>query len=115
MAISFSWRPFARGRGLLGKPFDAVASGKLGAGAELGFDGEETVGNGAGATFAQVQGIEPHAIVGNVIAFAAAVTGHDPIARVIGHLHRFKGLGDGADLIDLEQHGIGRARCQPLL
>jgi len=55
------------------------------------------------------------AIVGDVGAFTAAVAGHDAVAVVIAHLHRVERLGDGADLVDLEQHRIGRAERHAVL
>ena len=43
-----------------------------------------------------------------VLGLSAAVRGHHAPAGLLGHAHRLDRLGDGADLVDLEQQRVAR-------
>ena len=64
---------------------------------------------------AHAAGIDAHAVVGDIIAFAAAAARHDAVAVAIGKLDHLEGLSDTADLVDLEQDGVGSAGIDALL
>ena len=51
--------------------------------------------------------VGPLMIDGGVLGFARTVTHNTGIRRRRGRLNRFDGFGEGADLIDLHQNGIG--------
>ena len=40
--------------------------------------------------------------------------GHGLVASAVGHLHGLQGLGQGADLVDLDQQGVGGAHRDAL-
>ena len=67
---------------------------------------------GAGLDLAGVQG---HGEVGDggVLGLAGAVGDDGGVARAVGHLDGVQGLGQGADLVDLDEDGVGdvQSRC----
>jgi hypothetical protein len=46
---------------------------------------------------------------GGVFGFAGAVRDHRGVARALGHLDGGEGFGQRADLVDLDQDGVGDA------
>src|SRR6478735_5387023 len=45
-----------------------------------------------------------------VLGLAGAVAHHAPVPRALGHLDGVERLGERADLVDLDEQGVGRAR-----
>jgi hypothetical protein len=70
-------------------------------------------GRGAGLDLAAVGG---HGEVGDrgVLGLARAVAHHAAEAVAVGQVDRVEGLGQRADLVDLDQQGVGGARRCPL-
>mmetsp|Transcript_21217 Transcript_21217/g.37799 ORF Transcript_21217/g.37799 Transcript_21217/m.37799 type:complete len:512 (-) Transcript_21217:122-1657(-) len=90
--------------------------------AQVGLDAEELVVLGealgaAGRAGLDLPGGQAHREVGDegVLGLARAVGGHDAPARGLGHAHGLDGLGDGADLVHLEQQRVAVLALDGLL
>ena len=81
----------------------------MGTAAQLGLDLQKSITEWTYSALTQVTGAQAYTIISDQLTLATAVTGHDAIAIAVGILHRVKGLRNSADLVDLEQDGVGRA------
>ena len=52
---------------------------------------------------------------GGVFGLAGAVGDDGGVAGAVGHLDGVQGLGQGADLVDLDEDGVGDAQLDALL
>src|SRR3546814_8022047 len=52
---------------------------------------------------------------GGVFGFSGAMRHNGRIARALGHLDGGEGFGQGSDLVDLDQYGIGHAKLDASL
>ena len=91
-------------------------AGVLGHGAELLLDAEELVVFGEAVGAGERAGLDLPAVGGDgevgdggVLGFAGAVAHDGGEARAVGEIDGVEGLGQGADLVNLHQNGIGNA------
>ena len=99
-----------------------AASAAVGGGlAEIGFDAQQlvvlgdTVGPGGGAGL-DLAAVRRHGEIGDrgVLGLATTVAHHRRIAVAGGELDRVEGLGERADLVDLDEHRVGDAAVDAL-
>src|SRR4029453_12621909 len=89
---------------------------------EFFFDAQELIvlgdalgaGRGTGLDLARVGG-NGDVSNGGVLGFAGAVRGDGGVTGTLGQGNGVQGLGQGTDLVDLDQQGVGRGRLDALL
>src|SRR6476660_2415731 len=115
-------RPGRPGSGLGCEAREGGSTGVAGGVVELLLDAQQLVvlgdalgaRGGAGLDLAAVGG-DGEVGDGDVLGLPRAVAHHAAVAVAVGQVDRVEGLGEGADLVDLDEQGVGRARVDAAL
>ena len=96
-------------------------AGVNGTGTQMLFDAEQLVVLGhalgaAGSTGLDLAGVQGHGQIGNggVLGLAGTVRADGGVTGLVCHLDGLQGLGDGTDLVQLDEDGVARTQLDAL-